>query len=61
MTAIGDLELDIGAALLSESLFCRLAELLDDFDGVNLPGQLREDGGLIAKTGADLENAVIAP
>jgi hypothetical protein len=48
--AIGNLEFDIAAAL---------AKLFDDFHGVYRAGQLREDGGLIAKTGADFENAVV--
>ena len=61
MIAIGNLEFDIAAALLSESLFRRLAKLFDDFNGVYLAGQLREDGGLIAKTGTNFENAVVGP
>jgi hypothetical protein len=36
-----------------------LAKLFDDFNGVDLAGQLREDGGLIAKTCTDFENAVV--
>src|SRR6267142_1858813 len=59
MIAIGNLEFDIAAALLSESLFRRLTKLFDYFNGVYLAGQLREDSGLIAKTGADFENAVV--
>ena len=51
--AIGNLEFDIAAALLSESLFRGLAKLFDYFNGVYLAGQLREDSGLIAKTGTD--------
>ena len=59
MIAIGNLEFDIAAALLSESLFGVLAKLFDDFNGVYLAGQLREDRGLIANTGTDFENAVV--
>src|SRR6266436_4659074 len=47
------------AALLSESLFRGLAKLFDYFNGVHPAGQLREDSGLIAKTGTDFENAVV--
>src|SRR5712664_2616697 len=57
--AIRKLEFDIAAALLPEPLFRLLAKLFDDFNGVYLAGQLREDGGLIAKTGTDFENAVV--
>jgi hypothetical protein len=46
-------------ALLSESLFRRLAKLFDCFNGVYPAGQLREDSGLIAKTGTEFENAVV--
>ena len=60
MIAIGDLEFDIAAALLSESSFRLLAKLFDDFDRVYLAGQLREDGGLLAKTGTNFENAVVS-
>ncbi len=59
MIAIGNLEFDIAAALLSESLFRGLAKLFDYFNGVHPAGQLREDSGLIAKTGTDFENAVV--
>src|SRR4029077_5488441 len=52
--AIGDLEFDIAAALLSESSFRLLAKLFDDFDRVYLAGQLRADGGLIAQTGSNV-------
>ena len=47
------------AAPLSESLFRRLAKLFNYFNGVYPAGQLREDSGLIAKTGTDFENAVV--
>src|SRR5262249_39429488 len=59
MIAIGNLEFDVAAALLSESLFRRLTKFFNDFNGVYFAGQLREDSGLIAKTGADFENAVV--
>jgi hypothetical protein len=37
-----------------------LPQLFDDLDAVHLASQLCEDCGLIAKTGADLENSVCA-
>src|SRR6266540_2775463 len=60
MIAIRNLELDVGAALSAESLLGLLPELLDDLDAVHLPRQLGEDCGLIAETGADLEDRVIS-
>src|SRR5262249_25019121 len=54
--AVGDLELDVGAALLTQSLLCLLGELFDDFDAVNFACQLREDRGLVAQSSADLEH-----
>ena len=59
MIAIGNLELDVGAAPLTESLLRLSPELFDDFDAVHFPSQLREDCGLIAE-GADLEDSVIS-
>jgi hypothetical protein len=59
MVAIGNLELDVGAALPLEPLLCLSSEFFDDFDAVHFPGQLREDCTLIAETGADLEDGVI--
>jgi hypothetical protein len=49
MIAIGNLELDVGAAPLTESLLRLSPELFDDFDAVHFPSQLREDCGLIAE------------
>ena len=43
-----------------ESLLRLSPELFDDFDAVHFPSQLREDCGLIAETGADLEDSVIS-
>jgi hypothetical protein len=37
-----------------------LPQLFDDLDAAHLASQLCEDCGLIAKTGADLENSVCA-
>ena len=36
-----------------------MAKLFDYFNGVYPAGRLREDSGLIAKTGNDFENAVV--
>jgi hypothetical protein len=61
MIAIGNLELNVGAALPIESLLRLSPEFFDDFDAVHFPSQLREDCGLIAETGADLEDSIISP
>jgi hypothetical protein len=52
MIAVGNLELNVGAALPIESLLRLPPELFDDFDAVHFPSQLREDCGLITETGA---------
>ena len=57
--AVGDLELDIGAALLAESLLCLAGKLFDDLDAVHHARQLREDCGLVAEAGADLQHSVL--
>src|SRR5262249_34373917 len=57
--AVGDLELDIGAALLAQALLRLSGELFDDFDAVHFARQLREDCGLVAQPGADLEHRVL--
>jgi hypothetical protein len=38
-----------------------VGELFDDFDAVHLARQLREDCGLVAQPGADLQHSVSAP
>ena len=55
MVAIGNLEHNVGEAVPMESLLRLSAEFLDDFDAVHFPCQPREDCGLIAEAGADLE------
>ena len=59
VVAVGDLELDVGAALLAQSLLCLAGELFDDFDAVHLARQLRQDRGLVAQSGADLEHGLL--
>ena len=61
MIAIRNLELDIGAALPTESFLRLLPKFFDDLDALHLPSQLRENCRLIAETGADLEDSVIGP
>ena len=56
--AIGNLELNVGAALSAESLLRLLPKLFDDLDAVHFASQLRENCGLITKTGADLKDGI---
>jgi hypothetical protein len=57
-SVLGPAMIAIRNSELTDSLLCLLPQLFDDLDAVHLPSQLCEDCGLIAKTGADLEDNV---
>src|SRR5262245_42098248 len=59
MIAVRDSDLNVAAALPTQSLLCLSGELFDDFDAVHLPRQLREDRRLVAQPGADLEHGIV--
>jgi hypothetical protein len=59
MIAIGNPQLNVGAALLTQSPLRLPPKLLDDLDAVHFVGQLRQDCGLIAEAGADFEHIVL--
>ena len=59
MIPIGNLDLDIGAALSAEPLLGLSAKLFNDLNAVHLASKLSENSRLVAKTGADLEDRVI--
>jgi len=57
--AIGNLEFDIAGSPVVGVVVSPLDQALRLFQRSIPCGQLREDSGLIAKTGADFENAVV--
>jgi hypothetical protein len=56
---IGYADFDVRVALLFQSPYCPLRELVDDFNAVHLARQLSEHCGLITEAGADFENHVV--
>ena len=60
LITIADTEMDIAVTAGIKPLFTFSSEFLDDFYGVNLARQLGQNGSLIAKSGADLQNFVAA-
>src|SRR6266436_6075760 len=59
MIAIGNPQLHVGAALLTESSLRLAPKLFNYLDAVHFVSQLRQDCGLIAEAGADLEDSVV--
>jgi hypothetical protein len=56
--AVGNFELDVSAALPVEPSLRLSPKLFDDLNAVHLSSKLSEDGRLVAKAGADLEDRV---